>query len=166
MRYNGAAEQGEAGLFLKLSYALTEARRKTQMSDEELILLAMGPGEYMLPVSAFRARGLGILECTVRYLHDYEGLGFGRIARILSRDNRTVWSTYHNSLRKHPGKIACPAGEFLVPAKIFQDRKLGVLEALVLYLRKRFGLRFSEIGVLIGRDPRTVWTVHRRAVAK
>ena len=53
----------------------------------------------------------------------------------------------------------------LVPNRIFQDRQLSVLEALVAYLKEQ-GFSFHEIGQMLNRDERTIWTCHHRMKKK
>ncbi|MBI1969360.1 hypothetical protein HYS48_01585 [Candidatus Woesearchaeota archaeon] len=56
--------------------------------------------------------------------------------------------------------------EVYIPTRIFQDRRLSVLEALVLHLKEKEGLNFHTIAVLLNRDDRTIWTVYHRAKKK
>jgi len=53
-----------------------------------------------------------------------------------------------------------------VPVKIFNDRRLGVLESLVLYLQQIYKFRNCEIAKLLNRDDRTIYTVLKRANEK
>lgn len=52
-----------------------------------------------------------------------------------------------------------------VPTSVFRNRKIKVLEALVKYLKEQ-GMTYSQIGRLLNRDPRTIWTAYRKAVRK
>lgn len=61
-------------------------------------------------------------------------------------------------------KIA--ADKIRIPIEIFRDREIAVLESLVEYLKDSYHLSFAEIGRLMQRDQRTIWTVYRRAKAK
>ncbi len=54
----------------------------------------------------------------------------------------------------------------LIPSNIFKDRNLAVLESLVEYLKEIRGFSFHEIGVLLNRDERNIWTVYSRAKKK
>lgn len=56
--------------------------------------------------------------------------------------------------------------ELVIPVSIFDDRRLGVLECLVRYLRDTVKLRNSEIAKLLERDDRTIWTVYNRVKEK
>jgi hypothetical protein len=115
--------------------------------------------EETAPVSIFKNRDLGILESLVKYLREEKGFSLAKIAVLLKRDNRTIWSTYEQSKKKHPGPVH---GDGLpVPVRVFADREKGVLEAIVLYFRNK-GMRYSEIGRMLDRDTRTIWTVGNR----
>ena len=52
-----------------------------------------------------------------------------------------------------------------IPSAIFRDRHVAVLEAVVEYLVGQ-GYTYHEIGVLLHRDERTIWTVHARVKKK
>lgn len=52
-----------------------------------------------LPVSIFSSN-LGPLESISTYLHDNSKLSFNEIAKLLDRDNRTVWACYHTAKKK------------------------------------------------------------------
>lgn len=55
-----------------------------------------------LPVSIFTDKNFGPLESIVIYLHDKVNLSFNEIAKLLNRDNRTVWAVYNK--KKKEGK--------------------------------------------------------------
>jgi len=42
---------------------------------------------------------------------------------------------------------------------------LTILESAILYLKGK-GMRFSEIGKLLERDERNIWTTYSRAIKK
>jgi hypothetical protein len=56
--------------------------------------------------------------------------------------------------------------EVLIPSNIFIDRKVSVLEAVVEYLKEQKDLSYHEIGVLLNRDDRTIWTCYNRVQKK
>ena len=115
--------------------------------------------EINLPASIFS--NLSALQAIVRYLKDLLHLDFSDIAKLINRDQRTIWSTYHSA-----SKIALRVEESLpIPLSVFADRKLSTLEALVVYL-KRQDMKFVDIGRLLQKDQRTVWTAHNRALKK
>ncbi len=53
-----------------------------------------------------------------------------------------------------------------IPTDIFRRYPLAVLESIVVYLKDERNLNFHEIGVLLGRDERNMWTVYHRAKKK
>jgi hypothetical protein len=56
--------------------------------------------EINLPITIFTNRKLGMLESAVVYLSEEKKLSFNQIAKLLNRDNRTIWSTYHKARGK------------------------------------------------------------------
>ena len=56
--------------------------------------------EMIFPVHILQNRTLSILENIVYFLHTNYGLTFSSIAKLLKRDQRTVWTTYQRALKK------------------------------------------------------------------
>ena len=48
----------------------------------------------------------------------------------------------------------------------FSDRKFSVLEHIVSFLKKEYSLSYREIGKLLRRNERTVWTTYQRSRKK
>ncbi len=114
-----------------------------------------------VPLSIFSSRLSG-LQAIVRYLHDARKLPFSEIASLLGRDPRTVWSSYAQS---RGVAFRYEEDGFVVPLAPFARRDLSVLETLVAYL-SGLGFPNAEIARMLGLDPRTTWTVKRRAESK
>ena len=53
-----------------------------------------------------------------------------------------------------------------IPSSIFLDRSISVLEAIVEYLKDEKKMSYHEIGVLLNRDDRTIWTCYNRVQKK
>ena len=53
-----------------------------------------------------------------------------------------------------------------IPTEIFRLYPLAVLESIVIFLKNEKNLNFSEIGILLSRDQRNIWTVYNRANKK
>ncbi|MFH1915859.1 MAG: helix-turn-helix domain-containing protein [Nanoarchaeota archaeon] len=51
------------------------------------------------------------------------------------------------------------------PTYIFRDRSVAVLEAMVAYLLEK-GMTYREIGQLLNRNERTIWTTSKRVKQK
>lgn len=58
------------------------------------------------------------------------------------------------------------SSDILVPLTIFSSKKLGVLEALVKYLKEEEELSFKEISVLIKKDNKSLWSTYQKAAKK
>lgn len=53
-----------------------------------------------IPSSIFRDRTLKPLEAIVEYLHEHQKLTLHQIAKVLNRDDRTIWTVYNRAKRK------------------------------------------------------------------
>lgn len=119
-----------------------------------------------VPVSIFKSNKLGPLECLVKYMKEDLELNYHDIAILLKRDDRTIWTSYNNASKKLKQRIRYSADDIFVPISIFGDRKLGILESLILHLKDTKGLRMPRIASILGRDNRIIWTTYLRAKKK
>ncbi|MEK6984154.1 MAG: hypothetical protein AABX33_06280 [Nanoarchaeota archaeon] len=55
---------------------------------------------YSIPVSILKDRNLSVLENVVAYLKDTFGLQYHKIALLLNRDDRTIWTVYQRAKKK------------------------------------------------------------------
>ena len=53
-----------------------------------------------IPISILRDRTFSVLETITKYLKDELNYRYCRIADILNRDSRTIWTVYHRAKRK------------------------------------------------------------------
>ena len=53
-----------------------------------------------------------------------------------------------------------------IPSNVLRDNSISVLEDIVEFLKEKKGLTYHQIGELINRDERNVWTVYNRAKKK
>ncbi|QQG38600.1 MAG: hypothetical protein HYS32_03260 [Candidatus Woesearchaeota archaeon] len=116
----------------------------------------------LIPISIFKNDELSSLELIVRYLKDELNLNYHKIAQLLNRDDRTIWHTYKNSLRKKKEKLTIELSRFSIPIPIFKNRKFSVLEIIVSHLKENYNLRYHKIASLLRKDQRTIWTVYNR----
>lgn len=58
------------------------------------------PSSLSIPTSIFRDRTLSVLEAVVEYLKEHHHLTYHQIARLLNRDDRTVWTVYKRAKQK------------------------------------------------------------------
>lgn len=151
----------DSRLLDRVRFLLLRLQEETTLDKEQIVRLL---DEDAVNVSVFQERSLGILEALVRHLKEEKGYPFRRIAKLLNRDSRTIWSAYEKAKGKAQGTLK--PGGVAIPVSIFRERRLGVLESLVVYLREQHGLRYAEIASMLGRDQRTIWTAYRRASRK
>jgi|GEM_PF-2596036 len=121
--------------------------------------------EIEIPISIFEQGKLGPLEMLVKYLKENAGLRIVEIAELLARDHRTIWFTYSNASKKMKTRIAETKARITVSVSVLSNRKLSLLEAVVMHLIER-GMRKSEIAELLGRDIRIIYTIYSRAKNK
>jgi hypothetical protein len=121
-----------------------------------------------IPVSIFQDRSLSVFEILVEYLKENFNHNYHDIAVLTNRDERTIWTVYSRVQKKRESrpKTQTISTEIFVPISVLLDRRCAVLEAIVFYLREKRGFSFHEIGGMLGRNDRTVWTVYSRAKKK
>lgn len=56
-----------------------------------------------IPSFILRDRNLAALEAVVVYMKDSLGYNYAQIARMLNRDDRTIWTTYSRAKKKLGG---------------------------------------------------------------
>ena len=102
------------------------------------------------------------LESVVKYLKENLNLKYSEIAKLLNRNDRTIWTTYSNSRKKFSKKFVVRDNKYFIPALIISNRSFSVLGSIVSYLKDNFNLKYSQIALLLCRDQRTIWTVYNR----
>jgi hypothetical protein len=160
-----------------LTRKLHELQKQEQLSividilgkilSEEEALEALGQlhaHEAVVPLSIFSAN-LSPLETVVKYLKENKRMKTSHIARLLQRTPSTISISYKHATVKHKKELKIK-GEHFVPFSSFSDSDYTVFECIVKYLHEDQGLRFSEIGVMLHRDQKTIWTVYHRACHK
>ncbi len=151
---------------LILKFLIEQFKKEHRLTDQGIVkALEKYKKEILIPVSIF-SKTLSTLETIVKYLKENQNLRFNSIAKILNRDQRTIWTTYKNSTKKFPGRLRDEESLFLIPISTISNRKFSSLEAVVAYLHENFRLNFSEISKLLKRDQRTIWTVYSRYKTK
>lgn len=129
-----------------------------------LEIIDSGFFSYLIPVEIFSC-GLSPLETIVQYLKDEESLNFSVIAKLLNRDERTIWTTYRNSGLKKKLFIKFKSSTNWIPINLFSDRRLSILEIVCMHLKKK-GFGLTGISRLLEKDTSTIWTTLNRAKMK
>jgi len=125
--------------------------------------------EVFISTEIFRGNTLSILESVVRFFKDIKKLNFHEIGLLLKRDERNIWTVYSRSKKKIPefsygSKI--DSSDIIIPISVFHDENFCVLETLSVFLKDSKLLNYHQIGLLLGRDERNIWTVYNRAKKK
>lgn len=79
---------------IALAVTYRNARKKLETKFIEEI------APYSIPVSILQDRSLSVLENIVSYLKNTFGLAYHKIAILLNRDDRTIWTVYQRAKKK------------------------------------------------------------------
>jgi parallel beta-helix repeat protein len=118
--------------------------------------------EYNIPITVFSSK-LGGLEALSKYMKENLGKSYTEIGELLSRDERTIWTAYKKASEKYKGEIRAEKTDINIPISIFENRKLTIFESIVVYLKEK-GMKYNEIGELLNRNQRNIWTIYSRSV--
>ncbi|MEK6943013.1 MAG: hypothetical protein AABX00_03050 [Nanoarchaeota archaeon] len=121
--------------------------------------------EIFIPIGIFNNDKLSCLENTVKYLKENLNLKFSRIAKLLNRSGKTIWTTYSNASKKFPGSFSDLSRNEMIPVSIISDRNLSTFESIVAFLKSKNHSN-HEIAVMMQRDDRTIWSIYDRAKKK
>ena len=141
---------------------LNRVQKRYHLSPEDILNLTKK--EIEIPCSVFNS-ALSPLETNVKYLKENMHLDYSKIAELLGRNRRTIWQAYKNSAKKLPETLDPIETEYSIPVSALKDR-LSILEATVVHLKDKFNLSYRQIGELLLRNERTIWTVYNRAMKK
>lgn len=78
---------------LAVSYRNANKKLRERFVEEEI-------SPYYIPVSILQDRKLSVLENIVSYLKDTFGLTYHKIALLLNRNDRTIWTVYQRAKKK------------------------------------------------------------------
>jgi hypothetical protein len=87
-----------ASLTNRNDVALAVTYRNARKKLEEKFVDENSP--YSIPVSILKDRKLSVLENIVSYLKDTFGLAYHKIALLLNRNDRTIWTVYQRAKKK------------------------------------------------------------------
>ena len=148
---------------VRLKTVWNSLKSKHQISDASLFHALSK--EILIPLTIL-GKSLSPLETIVKYLQEDCGLSIQDIAKMLNRSSKTIWQSYHSSIRKNKGLLKPKLTPYFVPASMLGLRNMSILETIVFSLRKDHELRYHEIAALLKRDDRTIWTIAKRAERK
>lgn len=114
----------------------------------------------------FSNRSLSFSESLVVYLHELEHLSYAAIAKLVQRDERTIWTLYNRAAAKLGDAVfSYVKTDARVPLSVFFDKHLSGMEAVLESLHQQ-GFRNAEIARLLSRDPRTIGVQLKRVQKK
>jgi len=158
--------KSEEKILKVLSILLDDLKSKYKVTEEEILDQVKGRASVRIPVSLFTIKQARPLELLCKYLKEEFDLNYTQVAKLLNRDYRTIWTTSRNASKKLEAGLDSKGSEHQLPVEIFQNRKLSVLEAAVLYLRDQKELKLIQIAILLDRDQRNIWSLYNRAKNK
>jgi hypothetical protein len=139
-------------------------KKKYSLTRNELLEVVNAREGITIPITIF-TKELGGLEAVVKYMKENLNMNYREIAREIERDERTIWTAYKKACEKQKEHVRIKETEINLPISIFENKKLTILEAIIIYLKEK-GKKYSEIAKLLDRDPRNIWTIYSKAINK
>ncbi|MBL7055569.1 hypothetical protein ISS07_01510 [Candidatus Woesearchaeota archaeon] len=156
-------------------------------SKKKQIIFKKKP-KFFIPSYILRNENLSVLENLVKYLKEELNLKYSEIARILERDQRTIWTTYkkaetkqqeknyvdiskiyinfHTLLSKFPlvSIISELEDSYFIPADIFSE-DLSTTKSVVKFLKENYSLSISKISSLLKKEYASIWNSYSSSKA-
>lgn len=79
---------------------LVDNLRARGMSYSEIFSMLQPKITSSIPLEILNNRKLGMLESVCVYLKDEKDMAYSEIAKILNRDDRTIWASYNKAKKK------------------------------------------------------------------
>ena len=140
-------------------------QKEGDLSSQALTTFIEKATKVSVPSFIF-TKDLGALESICKYLKENQGLTYHQIAQLLDRNDRTIWTTYHNACKKREQLFVPEKSVFFIPISLIKKRTLSVLETIVVHLKEEYEFTYHTIAELLQRNERTIWTVYQRAKKK
>ncbi len=147
-----------------INILVKEVKKKYRVNNKEISEFIISKKEIEVSIDVF-SKNLGALEALVKYMKENLNMNYVEIARRLGRDERTIWTAYKKASDKHKEPLKIKESGFTIPIERLGNEKLTVLEAIIIYLKEK-GKKYSEIGKLLNRDQRNIWTIYSKAINK
>lgn len=157
-RFNEISKDDKIALIYHLA---EELKRQHNVNPQEIFLAK----EFAVPIGVFGNDALSSLEAIVKYLKEELKLKFSKIAKLLNRSSKTIWTTCHNAAKKMPSSFGSISRDILIPASVFANRSFSTLECLVGFI-KDLGYSNHEVALMLHLDDRTIWTIYDRVKRK
>ncbi len=156
-----SAEKSQA-----IEYAIAQLAKKGVSTGELTDYIGQRNASLQIPVAVFANEQLAPLQSLVKYLKENVGYPNQLIARLLGRSQKTIWQTYADACAQHQDTLTYSDARESIPLSLFSPTSLTVFEQLTIYLKEENSRSYHEIGQLLKRNERTIWTVYHRAIRK
>ncbi|MBU0894106.1 MAG: DUF2341 domain-containing protein [Nanoarchaeota archaeon] len=147
-----------------INLLIKEIKNKYRLTNKEIFETIEVRKEIRIPLNIFSTK-LGALETISKYMKENLGMSYKEISERLNKNERTIWTAYNKSLEKYKLEFKIKQKVIKMPMQIFQNKKLTILEALVLYLKQK-QFKYVEIAKLLNRNQRNIWTIYSKAKEK
>src|SRR3989338_2962015 len=164
MVMQGEKEISTDQLLSAVRLIVTHLKQKGDITDKEIQDLLSPKDELSIPLSLFKNEKLSSLEIITKYLKESKNFNFRQIGNLLNRNERTIWTTYQNALKKEPGLFKIESHPPSFPASILTTRKLSVLEAICIHLKTQYST--AQIAQILRKPYTTIWATLKSAVNK
>ncbi len=151
-------------LIQELQVLVQRLQNEHQMNIPDIKAVLTEQHTDTIPAAIFTKK-VGCLEALCKYLRENRNMKFHAIAQLVMRDDRTVWTSYHQAQHKQKEGYK-EESKIHIPLVIFAQRNLTVFEALVRYLKEQKEMNYAEIGRMLDRDQRNIWTIYSNTVKK
>ena len=114
-----------------------------------------------IPLKLFSSPKLGVLEVIVKYLKENTPLTYSDIAKLLNRDQRTIWTTYSKAIKKHKEPFKINSDDEFISISAFSDMNYSPLQVLINELERK-GNSLKQIARLTNRSYKNIWMTKKR----
>jgi DNA-binding CsgD family transcriptional regulator len=114
-----------------------------------------------IPLKLFSSSKLGVLEVIVKYLKENTTLSYADIAKLLNRDQRTIWTTYSKAIKKHKEPFRIDSNDEFISISSFSDMNYSPLQVLIKELEAK-GHSLKQIARLTNRSYKNIWMTKKR----
>lgn len=159
-------EQKKRDEAIKLFGSVVDFLRENYgVSLQELVEInQQTPKEISVPAGVFSFL-LSPSEALCKYLKEKFEFNFHELGKLIGRDERSVWTSYRRAIKKMPSSFYIEE-RILIPVSIFKDRKLSILEHVVVYLKDNLKFTNYKTAKLLNKKPGAIYTAYKRAKKK
>ena len=146
-----------------LKHLLQRLRQDQNLQLDKLITLFQNAApEQTVPLSIFASK-LHPVEALCKYLKEQEHLSHREIAKLLQRDQRTIWATCQRAEQKMKAPFPKQEEKYLLPMSLFQNRSFSFLESVAFFLHQVYHLSTKQMGLLLHKSQNSMAVLLKRA---